>query len=243
MRLTRIYSLEQLQTNHTIFLDTYSSNHLLRVLRLKVRDPFILFDGQGHEFHAEIIAITKQLAQVLIKEPIPTLAESPLMIHLGQAICRSEKMDYTLQKAVELGVKTITPLFTDYSNVKLSAERLNNKLDHWRKVVISACEQSGRSYLPDIATPQHLSDFLKQSQADCKLLLHPHHEKRLKDISSTPKQVCLLVGPEGGFSTDEIKCSQQLGFDMISLGPRILRTETAAPAAITALQCLWGDMG
>jgi len=243
MRLTRIYSAEPLEIGSSVFLDTRGSNHLLRVLRLKNADFLVVFDGQGHEFLAEIIATTKQLAQILIKETVPSIAESPLSIHLGQAISRGEKMDYTLQKAVELGVKTITPLFTERGGVKLTAERVDNKLGHWQQIIISACEQSGRSYLPRIAAPQLLSNWLKERQEGCKLLLHPGAEKHLKTIAPSDHHICLLVGPEGGFSDNEVILAQQSGFETINLGPRILRTETAAPAAITALQCFWGDMG
>lgn len=241
MRLIRIYVLPPLTVNHTVFLDKQGSNHVLNVLRLKIADPLIIFDGLGNEFDAEIISHEKQLAHILIKRTLSPLPESSLKIHLGQAISRGEKMDYTLQKAVELGVNRITPLFTEYAGVNFGGKS-DHKLDRWRKIVISACEQSGRSYLPHIVPPQHLHAWLQARQENCKLLLDPGHEKRLKTLSPPQGSVCLLVGPEGGFSDHEVALSQQLGFEAVSLGPRILRTETAAPAAIAALQCLWGDM-
>jgi len=243
MRLTRIYLAENLTLGNHVFLDGRASNHVLRVLRLRVADPLVVFDGQGHEFSAEITAIHKQLAQILLKESVIPIAESPLFIHLGQAISRGDNMDYSLQKAVELGVKTITPLLTERGGIKLTTERLDNKLVHWQQIIISACEQSGRAYLPQLVPAQTLSDWLKQQQEACKLLLHPGREKHLKIITPGNSQICLLVGPEGGFSDKEVALAEQCGFTTISLGPRILRTETAAPAAITAIQCFWGDMG
>lgn len=243
MRLTRIFTPEPLITGHDICLDADSSHHLLRVLRQKPGDSLLVFDGQGHEFHAQIVAVIKHQAQVHIGKPEYSMVESPLAIHLGQAISRGEKMDYTLQKAVELGVKTITPLFTERSGVKLSAERIENRLAHWRGVVISACEQSGRSYLPVVEAPVALPDWLKQGKESLKLLLQPGHNSHCLKEFAPHDQVCLLVGPEGGFSSHETTLAEQHGFASLRLGPRILRTETAAPAAITALQCLWGDMG
>jgi 16S rRNA (uracil1498-N3)-methyltransferase len=242
MRLTRLYTPQQLQTNQTILLDVRASNHLIRVLRARINDPLIVFDGRGYEFHAELIAIQKNLAQVLIKEAIISLTESPLSIHLGQAISRGEKMDYTLQKAVELGVKTITPIWTEHTGVKLSAERIDNKLTHWQQVIISASEQSGRSVVPSLRPPEDLTHWLKAGDATSKWILHPEGGKRLKDLSPPQGPVYLLVGPEGGFSDQEVVLAQQFGFAVISLGPRILRTETAAPAAIAVIQSLWGDV-
>ncbi len=243
MRLTRIYTATALKEHHNVSLDAQASHHLLRVLRLKVGDVIALFDGQGHEFLAEITAATKQHAHVFLKETLPTIPAPSLSIHLGQAISRGEKMDYTVQKAVELGVTTITPLFTERGGVKLTTERLENKVSHWQQVAISACEQSGRSDLPIIASPQSLSAWLKLREESCKLILHPGHQKQLKNSSPPNGEVCLLIGCEGGFSAAEIAAAAESGFETITLGPRILRTETAAPAAITAVQCFWGDMG
>ncbi len=242
MRLTRIYTSTALQKDQNICLDARASNHLLRVLRLKVGDALIVFDGKGGEFLAEITTTTKQSAHVLVQQARPSIPASLLSIHLGQAISRGEKMDYTIQKAVELGVKTITPLFTERGGVKLAAERLENKLAHWQQIAISACEQSGRSDLPTIALAQPLSTWLTQRTENCKLILDPGHNKQLKNIFPPEQDICLLVGPEGGFSDTEVVLAQQAGFEAISLGPRILRTETAAPAAIVAVQCFWGDM-
>ena len=244
MRLTRIYvSDPALVLAQTVFLDAHASHHVQHVLRLKAKDPLIVFDGQGNEFLAEIIRFDKQLTQILIKALSPSLPESPLMIHLGQAISRGEKMDYTLQKAVELGVHAITPLFTAHTGVQLSAERLDSKLAHWRKVIISACEQSGRSFVPHLSLPQLLADWLHPSVEAHQFILHPEGEKHLKTVAFLHTHVRLLVGPEGGFSEEEVRHSQQCHFEVICLGPRILRSETAAPAAIAALQCLWGDIG
>jgi 16S rRNA (uracil1498-N3)-methyltransferase len=241
MRNTRIYVNQALHLKSTIFLDTAASHHVRHVLRLKIGDVIVVFDGQGHEYEADIIGDKKQV-QIMIQHALSSLPVPALHIHLGQAISRGEKMDFTLQKSVELGIKEITPLFTERCGVKLSGERLQAKLQHWQKVVIGACEQSGRSDVPHIYPPVSLSIWLEQAFAGVKLLLHPIGAKRLKEIPPPDSPICLLIGSEGGFSTPEVLLAQQFGFESIRLGPRILRTETAALAAITALQCLWGDM-
>jgi 16S rRNA (uracil1498-N3)-methyltransferase len=242
MRHTRIYLDASFKTGESVFLEARESHYLLHVLRSKVADPLMVFDGKGHAFLAEITAIQKKSVQVCIQEVVPSIPESPLSIHLGQAISRGEKMDYTLQKAVELGANTITPLFSARCGVQYPAARLENKMAHWQQIIVSACAQSGRDTLPHIFPPQSLSTWIAARQETCRLLLHPREARSLKTLSPPRGEVCLLVGPEGGFSEEEVSSAIQSGFETISLGPRILRTETAAPAAITALQCLWGDM-
>ncbi len=241
MRLTRIYLPQPLQTGVTAFLDAQASHHLQHVLRLKIDDPLLVFDGTGNEHRAKIVSAQKSV-QILIQEAIPVIPESPLHIYLAQAISRGDKMDYTLQKAVELGVHVITPLFTERCGVKLSDERLQHKWTHWQKIMVSACEQSGRSHMPFLSTPLLLSAWLKQSLTGYKLMLHPHAARLVIGISPSPQSVCLLVGSEGGFSDAEVRLANEAKFTAISLGPRILRTETAALAAITVVQSLWGDM-
>lgn len=244
MRLTRVYVPDITMTDQKISLNAAVSNYLLRVLRLKLNDAFKIFDGKGNEFHAQIIENIKNCAVVKVGDGIINLAESPLRIHLGQAVSRGEKMDYTLQKAVELGVNSITPLFTERTEVKLSSERLANRLEHWRKVMISACEQCGRNYLPTLHTPMALHNWLLMREESVKFILHPDASSQpLKTFSLVGNEVCLLIGPEGGFSIDEVKLAKQAGFQPLRLGPRVLRTETAGPATIAAIQCLWGDMG
>lgn len=240
MTIPRIFVANKLASKQEIILDTNVSNHLLQVLRLKVNDPLKIFNDSGVEFSAIITAINKHHATVLIKEFIQCNRESPLKIHLGQGISRGEKMDFTVQKAVELGVNTITPLFTEYCNVKLKNERLDNRLRHWQGVAISAAEQSGRCYVPKILPAQTLQDWFATTAGLC-LVLDPCATNNLSDIKERPSSVTLLVGPEGGLSDKEIIFAKQNNFLSVKLGPRILRTETAALAAISVLQAKWGD--
>lgn len=242
MRTTRIYHPENLTENAITILNDQASNHLLRVLRLKPGAKIQIFNGAGGEYSTELIGVEKKHALIKVHQFSAITKESPLTIHLGQSISRGEKMDYTIQKSVELGVSKITPLITEFGNVKLSPERFAKKLEHWRGIIISACEQCGRNYLPEITSPQLLSTWLAERNETLKLILEPQAESRLQDIGETPLAVCLLIGAEGGLSEDEIGLAKSYHFTAIQLGPRILRTETAAVAAIAILQARWGDM-
>lgn len=246
MRLTRIFYPYKIDINTDIVLDTKASNHLLRVLRLEIDASLTLFNGDGGEFFAKISAIKNHCAVVKIIEFISKTVESPLKIHLAQGIGRGEKMDYVIQKAVELGVYQITPLFTEYCNVKLNEERAEKKISHWQPIIISACEQSGRNYLPKIAAPQNLinwleHDVISENKNPLKIILDPSASSSLTDIYNNHSEVTILVGPEGGLSANEIELAKKHNFIGIKLGPRILRTETAALAAISALQTKFGD--
>lgn len=244
MRIPRVYVPSvDLIPDQLLSLPESVSQHLLRVLRLQEGAIVRVFDGHQHEHAATLCGIQKHQAQIRIGEAVSTCAESPVSIHLGQAVSRGDKMDYTIQKSVELGVTAITPLFTTYSGVNLSGERLNNRLTHWRHVIISACEQCGRSFLPTLHPPITLQEWLTQQQATDKFLLAPNGAKRLRDIELTTQQISLLAGCEGGLSDAEILLAESANFAGICLGSRILRTETAALAAISAIQCLWGDLG
>lgn len=241
MRTVRIYQPTKLFADLTVVLTPEAANHLVRVLRFSVNDRFTIFNGDGGEYIAKITEIKKQQVVVQVEGYKNHSVESPLKIHLGQAISRNEKMDFTIQKAVELGVTAITPLITERCGVKLSADRWEKKLQHWQGVITSACEQSGRNFIPKIYQPMVLSQWLAQSQAGLKLILHPVAAKKMHDLKSHPQSIDLLVGPEGGFDELEVNMAQQYEFISLQLGPRILRTETAALVAITTMQCLWGD--
>lgn len=241
MLIPRIFISAELKSKQEIILDINSSNHLLRVLRLKINDSLIIFNNSDVEFHANIISIDKNRAVVVfINEFVKCSRESPLQIHLGQGISRGEKMDFTVQKAVELGVNIITPLFTEHCNVKLKDERLENRIRHWQGVAISASEQSGRCFVANILLPQNLKDWLSKATG-LRLVLDPYSNTMLSDIKEKPECVTLLIGPEGGLSDREIALAAQKNFLPINLGPRILRTETAGLAAISVLQAKWGD--
>ncbi len=243
MHIPRVYCQEAARSGQNILLDAAASNHLLRVLRLKTGSGLRVFDGCGLEFLATLIDQQKKKAIIAITEPRPSFLESPLHIHLGQGISRGEKMDYTIQKAVELGVTKITPLYTQYSGVTLSGERIEKRLAHWRSIIISACEQCGRNVLPTIVPPLSLEHWLQACQEPLRFILQPGGNQHLRNITKAADYVALVTGPEGGFSAEELALANQAQFQALNLGPRVLRTETAAPAAIAALQCLWGDMG
>jgi 16S rRNA (uracil1498-N3)-methyltransferase len=240
MRITRIHTTQQLSSNKTFALETESSHHLARVLRLGVGDALTLFDGRGGEYPSEIIAIDKK--HVTVRAGVQQLreGESPLAMHLGIAISRGERMDWIVQKSTELGVAAITPLVTERTGVKLSSERSNKKTEHWQQIAISACEQCGRNHPPAVHPQQPLQDWLASTVAEKKFVLH--HRAAAFDVGETPTSIALLVGPEGGLSDREIETAEHAGYASLRLGPRVLRTETAPLAAIAILQSYWGDM-
>lgn len=219
-----------------------SSKHLLTVLRLQAGHPLVLFNGDGNDYSATLHLENKRTAYAQIDTQLAINLESPLVIHLGQGISKGERMDFVLQKSVELGVTAITPLITERCVVKLSSERWQKKQQHWQKVVISACEQSGRNTLPTLNPAIPLGDWLQQTTQQRRLILHPQAKQPIQLLPPTAQGVRLLIGPEGGLSDAEIYRSGETGFQQVRLGPRILRTETAALAAITALQSHFGDV-
>ena len=244
MAITRIFQPIALQIGSHIRLDESASHHVARVLRADLNDPLTIFNGQGGEYLGNITEISKKNVDVLITDFNPREAESPLALYLAQGISRGEKMDYTIQKAVELGVKKIIPLFTEHCNVKLDEDRREKRLQHWQSIIISACEQCGRNRIPEIVKPDTLENSLPALQADYCFVLAPHAEQKLSQFRIKKNQrVILLIGPEGGLSEQEIQQAKQFNFQPLALGPRVLRTETAAIAAITALQSHFGDMG
>lgn len=244
MPITRIYQpTATISIGSNLRLDEKASHHLARVLRASVGECITLFNGQGGEYLSEIIAIDKKHVTVQIKKFISHDPESPLELYLAQGISRGEKMDYTIQKAVELGVKKIIPLLTERSTVKLDSERREKRWQHWQSIVISACEQSGRNKIPEILLPQSIENGLESTNADFCFVLAPKAPNKLADITIQANQrIVLLIGPEGGLTDQEIKYAESRNFIPLNLGPRILRTETAAVAAITVLQCYFGDM-
>lgn len=248
----RIYQQTEFTVGHTFTLNDDAFGHVVRVLRLKDGDEITLFNGytinnQYGEFQATLVNVSKKTAEVLINHYHEKKVESPLNIHLGQGISRGDRMDFTLQKSVELGVNTITPLFTERCGVKLNKERLAKKHEQWQKIVISACEQSGRCSVPIVRPPIFLQEWLDEQTKAIKVNLHPKAEHSIMTLpvsknDSNKTRVRLLIGPEGGLSDDEIAQAKTSNFIDVLLGPRILRTETAALTAITALQCRFGDL-
>lgn len=242
MRNPRIYQQVAMTTGEKITLNDDAFGHVIRVLRLPEGADITLFNGDGYDYLATLINVSKKSAQAIINRSLLKPLESPLNIHLGQGISRGDKMDYTLQKSVELGVNSITPLFTERCGVKLNQERLAKKIAQWQKIVNSACEQCGRSIVPVVNPPLPLTEWFDQKSDALKLNLHPRAEHSIMSLPIENKRVRLLIGPEGGLSDDEILLAKQAEFIDVLLGPRILRTETAALTAITALQCRYGDL-
>lgn len=203
----------------------------------------ILFDGSNHIFHAEISQLSKKQIEVQILQSEFDDRESPLPIHLGQVISRGDRMEFTIQKSVELGVNVITPLWSERCGVKLDNDRQDKKIQQWQKIAIAACEQCGRNVIPEIRPMMKLSDWCKEQDEMLKLNLHPRAKYTIKSLPNVPKAgVRLLIGSEGGLSPDEIAMTEQQGFTEVLLGKRVLRTETASLATITALQTLYGDL-
>ncbi|NNM60422.1 MAG: 16S rRNA (uracil(1498)-N(3))-methyltransferase [Legionellales bacterium] len=242
MRISRIYTPSPLNEGSTIALHDNAAHYVSRVLRLPVGAVLRLFNGEGGEFTAQIAAISKREVNVYIEQYHAVDIGSALFIHLGQVISRGERMDITIQKATELGVSAITPLLSDYCNVKLEPTRLEKKMQHWQSIIISACEQSGRTQLPVLYPPVPLNTWLSSVEARCRLILEPSAEDSLKNIGYCKEMdFALLIGGEGGLSDAELALVARYEFIGIKLGSRILRTETAALAAISALQVLFGD--
>lgn len=243
MRNPRIYQPSHFSINEVVTLSEDAFGHVIRVLRLKNDDAITLFNGsENFQYNAVLCNVSKKTAQATITSQEEVNSESPLNIHLGQGISRGDRMDFTLQKSVELGVNTITPLFTERCGVKLNAERLEKKRQQWQKIVVSACEQSGRVHVPLVAEPMFLDEWLSQETSALKINLHPKAQHSIMSLPLTNTRVRLLVGPEGGLSDEEIAQASDNDFQDVLLGPRVLRTETAALTAITALQCRYGDL-
>ena len=212
------------------------------MLRLKQGDALVLFDGQGGECPSELARIDRRVVHVRVGERVSVERESPLAITLVQGLAAADRMDYAIQKAVELGIAAVVPVTTARSVVQLGGERAKRRVEHWRQIVVSACEQCGRNRLPAIHALCDFSDWLDTpSTAAARLLLAPEAAHSLEELGRPAGTVELLVGPEGGLTPDESAAAVAAGFRAIRLGPRILRTETVAPAALGAMNALWGD--
>jgi 16S rRNA (uracil1498-N3)-methyltransferase len=245
VRIPRLYVDQPLASGADCALDRRAHDHAVKVLRLRAGDPLCLFNGQGGEFAAVLTrgAAGGLLAQV--GEFSPDRRESPLSVRLVQGISRGERMDYTLQKAVELGVTDIVPVVTERTVLRLAGERAERRLAHWRGVVLAACEQSGRTRVPAVAEPCSLSDYLTgyRAAAGVGLLLDWTASDALTDLGALAGPVSVLIGPEGGLAAAERQAAQAAGYRPVRMGPRILRTETAAVVALAVLQALAGDLG
>ncbi len=242
MRRPRIYTPLPLTCGQVVELDEAPSRHLAKVLRLQRGREVILFNGQGGEYRATLKDIGKKTVTAAVFDFSDKDRESPLRVELAIGISRGERMDWVVQKATELGVTALTPLFTERTEVKLDGPRLEKKLQHWQQIVINACEQCQRNRLPQLFRPAGLGEWMAGARADSKLVLHPATEAPNLNLLPPPQSVILLIGSEGGFSDAEITGARERGFIPLTLGPRILRTETAPLTALGILQHLWGDL-
>lgn len=241
MRTVRIYHPAPLAGLAVCELTDDAANHVGRVLRMQAGEPLKVFCGDGHDYSGVIESVGKKTVTMTLQGREFRDVESPLKIHLGQGISRGDRMDFAIQKAVELGVTEITPLFTERCGVKLDAERAEKKREQWQKIVIAACEQSGRAVVPVVHPLISLSSWLAQQTDELKLTLDPWTSATIKGLTPT-HALRLVIGPEGGFSDAEVAATTSAGFQAVRLGPRVLRTETAALTAIAALQLQLGDL-
>jgi len=243
MRVARVHVPPPLVQGSKVTLPDSVAYHLTKVLRMRAGALVIVFDGIGNEHYAEILALDSKQVTIRIEEAIRGDTESPLQITLVQGVSRAERMDWTLQKATELGVHAIAPVITSRSVVRLDDRQANKKLEHWQAIVVSACEQSGRRVIPTVHTPVRLHDYFAKSNADnLRLVLDPNATITLTNQPRPLKDVELLIGPEGGLDDDELQRAVATGFTPVRLGPRILRTETASVVALSVMQALWGDL-
>jgi len=248
MRLTRVYVEAPLAAGKRLVVEGSAANHITRVLRLRSGDALTVFDGSGGEFGARIQEFRKDSVVVAVEDHRPLERESPLPLTLAQGISRGERMDWVIQKATELGTARIVPLFTKRSVVRLDEKQADRKLQHWRAIAIAACEQCGRNRIPELAAPVDFFDVLPaEASGATRLLLSPTGDLRIEDLGQDVRQgaskgITVLIGPEGGLEDVEQEAALAAGFKAVQLGPRVLRTETAAIAALTIIQRYFGDL-
>ena len=251
MRLTRVYVEAPVAAGKRLVIAGSAANHITRVLRLRSGDALTVFDGSGGEFGARIEEFRKDSVVVTVEEHRPLDRESPLPLTLAQGISRGERMDWIIQKATELGTSRIVPLFTKRSVVRLDEKQADRKLQHWRAIAIAACEQCGRNKVPELAAPIDFFDVLPADASGAtRLLLSPTGDLRIEDLEDMGQNaplnmrrgITVLIGPEGGLEDVEQEAALAAGFKAVRLGPRVLRTETAAIAALTIIQRYFGDL-
>lgn len=241
MRKQRFYHAANLTVGQTVVLDENNSQQIIKVLRLKPENEILLFNNSPADFKAIIQRINKHAVTVYVVDRVANNSESNCEIVLAQSIAKGQKMDFIIQKAVELGVKAFVPLISERTIVNISTDKIPARLEHWQKIIVGACCQCGRSIIPSIMPPISFKERVAKNQTACQLIMDPLSDVT---IAQVPMQnpIHLLVGPEGGFSEDEVLWAMNRGCISVSFGPRILRTETASIVAITALQLQFGDL-
>ncbi len=241
MRIPRIFQDQPLAAGNTVYLDETGIHHIINVLRLKPDAELILFNGDGHDYPCRLLETSRKEARVRIQDCLSVDRESPLVTHLALGISKGERMDYAIQKSVELGVNRITPLITERCVVRLDSKRESKRLLHWQGVIQGACEQCGRAILPKLHTVIRYEQFLADPLEGQKMILDPRSSTNLS-LCEKPQVLILMIGPEGGFSKTERELAYQHNTLGVQLGPRVMRTETAVVAGLTAVQTLWGDL-
>jgi 16S rRNA (uracil1498-N3)-methyltransferase len=248
MRLTRVFVEAPVAVGKRLVVEGSAANHIMRVLRLRSGEALTVFDGSGGEFGARIEEFRRDSVVLAVEDHRLLERESPLRLTLAQGISRGERMDWVIQKATELGTSRIVPLFTKRSMVRLDEKQADRKLQHWRAVAIAACEQCGRNRIPELAAPVDFFDVLPaEASGATRLLLSPTGDLRIEDLGQDVRQgaskgITVLIGPEGGLEDVEQEAALAAGFKAVRLGPRVLRTETAAIAALTIIQRYFGDL-
>ncbi|WP_298621853.1 16S rRNA (uracil(1498)-N(3))-methyltransferase [uncultured Legionella sp.] len=242
MREIRIYQPGHYESAQLLELSPEAGQHVAVVLRMQPGEKLILFCGDDREFEATIERVKKKQVIVLVGAVNVRSRESSLNIHLAQAISKGDRMEWVMQKSVELGVASITPVISERCVVKLDKERMEKKLHQWQNIVIAACEQCGRNMVPLVHPPVSFEHYVQSAQAELKLILHPDMSKTWRDYPLNQSDITLIIGPEGGLSNDEVELACKYGYLPLSLGPRILRTETAALTALSILQAVGGDL-
>ena len=244
MRQIRIHVSQPLAPGTELALDDGAAEHVSRVLRMRTGEMLVLFNGDGRNYPSTVTQCGRRAVQAKVNEVVDGIGESPLSLVLAQALVAGNKMDLVIQKAVELGIKALVPVLTERCKVELDERRAERRLRHWQSVVISACEQCGRSSLPQVAGVQPLSGWCSSLVDDgaLRLALLPSADQRVRDLAPGKAGAVLVVGPEGGLSAGDVQTLENSGFSGLALGPRILRTETAGLAALAALQSRFGDL-
>jgi len=242
MRVPRVFIDQKVVPGDSIFLSIDKTHHILHVLRLHVGDQVKLFNNSGFEFIAKIIKAKKKAIRVEVGESSQCENVSSLEIALYLAVSRGPHMDFSIQKAVELGVKVIIPIISEFSNVKLTGNRVDNKITHWEKIIIGAAEQCGRNTLAELQSPRTFNESIHLDNNSKKLILHPGVGQTMSKINIKNSKLALMIGPEGGFSDEEFQKALDNNYIPVNLGPRILRTETAVVCSLSNAQQLWGDL-
>lgn len=240
MRISRLYVDAALNVGGRIELDDAAAHYVRSVLRMKQDQAIVLFNGQGDEYEARFSEISRKSVRVEIERLVTRDVESPLSIHLGLGVSRGDRMDWAVQKAVELGVTQLTPLITERCVIKFNDDKKQQRFEHWQGIIRHAAEQSGRTRLPLLQPVMSFAEWI-DGQVGLRVFLDPYANRSMHDVTPEQQQLTLLSGPEGGFSDQERQFAQQAGFIPVRMGARILRTETAVLSALTAAQTLWGD--